>query len=75
MDNQAIQTALTVMPEKTPDTVALRVEVSSEFKARLKGYSARMGVSMGEVLEKIANDPLRDLEQEILEQSKKRGKS
>lgn len=75
MHNQAIQTAVTPMPEESKDTVPLRVEVSTEFKARLKGYSARMGISMGEVLERIADEPLKNLEEEILKQSKKRGKS
>jgi hypothetical protein len=74
VDNQAIQTVLTAMPEKSLDTVALRVEVTAEFKARLKGYSARMGVSMGEVLERIADEPLKELETELLEKTKQKAK-
>jgi stringent starvation protein B len=70
VDNQAIQTLVPVMPEKSLDTVPLRVEVTAEFKARLKGYSARMGVPMGEVLEKLADEPLKELETEVLEKSR-----
>ena len=58
------------MPEKS--SVPLRVEVTPEFKARLRGYSARMGLPMGEVLEKIADEPLQKLEREILEKPKER---
>lgn len=62
------------MPEKTVDTVALRVEVTPDFKARLKGYSARMGMSMGELLELLADEPLRRREVEALEKTKAAGK-
>jgi len=58
------------MPEQSPDTTRLSVEVTSEFKNRLKSHSARIGVSMGEVLEAIADEPLRQLELETLEKAK-----
>jgi hypothetical protein len=62
------------MPEKTVDTVVLRVEVTPEFKARLKGYSARMGISMGELLELLTDEPLRQRELETLERTRAAGK-
>ena len=51
---------------KRPDDVFLRVDVSPDFKARLKGYSARMGLTMGELLESLADEPLKQLEEELL---------
>lgn len=61
-----------IMSEQSPDTVRLSVEVTSEFKNRLKSHSARIGVSMGEVLESIADEPLRQLEIEVLEKASKK---
>lgn len=50
------------------DTVMLRVEVSETLRNRLKAQSARMGVTMGELVEKLADEPvtLRELELEAL---------
>lgn len=62
------------MPEKPIDTVPLRVEVTPEFKARLKGYSGRMGISMGELLELLTDEPLRQRELEVLEKTRAAGK-
>ena len=62
------------MPEKTVDTVPLRIEVTPEFKARLRGYSARIGIPMGQLLEALADEPLRQRELEALEKTKAAGK-
>lgn len=72
--NQVIVTAVLVMPEKPekPEkTVPLRVEVSETFKSRLKAQSGRMGVTMGELLETLADEALQQLELKALEQLKR----
>ena len=69
--NQVIMTAVLVMPEKTEKTVPLRVEVSETFKSRLKAQSGRMNVTMGELLESLADEALQQLELKALEQLKK----
>ena len=69
-ENQTVHTSLSTMSEESLDTVPLRVVVTTEFRNRLKSHSARIGVSMGEVLEAIADEPLRQLELETLEKAK-----
>ena len=59
-----------IMPEKSEDTVVLRVEVAPSFRARLKAAAARAEKTMGEFLETIAEDPLREFEVQVLESTK-----
>lgn len=48
--------------------VQLRVDVSESFRARLKAQSARMGITMGELVVKLAEEEitLRQLEEDFL---------
>lgn len=45
-----------LMPGKDKDTVMLRVEVSSALRNRLKAQSARMGITMGELVERLVDE-------------------
>jgi hypothetical protein len=58
------------MTEIEEKTVMLRVEVPESFRNRLKAQSARMGITMGELVRKLADEPiaLKDLERESLDQ-------
>ena len=63
------------MAGKDKKTVMLRVEVSEAIRDRLKVQSARMKLTMGELVEKLVQEPiaLKDLELEAfkhLEQGK-----
>jgi hypothetical protein len=57
-----------LMAAKDKDTVMLRVEVSEALRSRLKAQSARMGITMGELVEKLVEEPitLKELELEAL---------
>jgi antitoxin component of RelBE/YafQ-DinJ toxin-antitoxin module len=57
-----------LMAAKDKDTVMLRVEVSEAVRNRLKAQSARMGMTMGELVEKLVDEPitLKELELEAL---------
>lgn len=57
-----------LMAGKNRDTVMLRVEVSEALRNRLKAQSARMKITMGELVEKLVDEPitLRELEVEAL---------
>ncbi len=57
-----------LMAGKDKDTVMLRVEVSEALRNRLKAQSARMTITMGELVEKLVDEPitLRELEVEAL---------
>jgi len=50
--------------------VMLRVEVPEALRSRLKAQSARMGVTMGELVEMLIDTPLRELELEALKKLK-----
>ncbi len=54
------------MAEKDNKTVMLRVEVSEAIRDRLKVQSARMKLTMGELVEKLLQEPitLKELELE-----------
>jgi hypothetical protein len=56
------------MASKDKDTVMLRVEVSEALRNRLKAQSARMGMTMGELVERLVDEPitLKQLEREAL---------
>ena len=53
-----------LMAGKDKNTVMLRVEVSETLRNRLKAQSARMKITMGELVEKLVDEPttLRELE-------------
>jgi hypothetical protein len=57
-----------LMAAKDKDTVMLRVEVSETLRNRLKAQSARMGMTMGELVERLVDEPitLKELELEAL---------
>ena len=57
-----------LMAAKDKDTVMLRVEVSEALRNRLKAQSARMQITMGELVEKLVDEPitLRELEVKAL---------
>jgi Flp pilus assembly secretin CpaC len=57
-----------LMAAKDKDTVMLRVEVSEVLRNRLKAQSARMGMTMGELVERLVDEPitLKELELEAL---------
>ena len=55
--------------KKEENIVQLRVDVPVDFRARLKAQSARMGVTMGELIIDLTENPLRDLEKKYLTQS------
>lgn len=48
------------------ESVPLRLLVSEAFKNRLKGQAARMGLTMGQLIEQLADEALRELELEAL---------
>ena len=56
------------MAGKDKDTVMLRVEVSEALRNRLKAQSARMGITMGELVERLVDESitLKELELEAL---------
>lgn len=51
------------------DKVVLRVEVPEEFRTRLKAQSTRMKMTMGDLVQHLANDSvtLRELEKDSLQ--------
>lgn len=57
-----------VMTEIEEETVMLRVEVPESFRNRLKAQSARMGITMGELVKKLVDEPitLKELERGAL---------
>jgi hypothetical protein len=57
-----------LMAGKDKDTVMLRVEVSEALRNRLKAQSARMGITMGELVERLVDESitLKELELEAL---------
>lgn len=57
------------MAEELSKGVPLRLLVSEEFKSRLKAQAGRMGVTMGEVIESIASEPLKKLELEAIQRA------
>lgn len=59
------------MPKEAAKTVMLRVEIPENLRTRLKTQAVRRGVTMGELLEQITDEPLRQLELEALEEAKK----
>jgi hypothetical protein len=61
------------MPGKDKKTVMLRVEVPDTLRNRLKAQSAQMEITMGELVEKLIDEPitLRELELETLKNLQK----
>ena len=61
------------MPGKDTNTVMLRVEVPESLRNRLKAQSAQMQITMGELVEKLIDEPitLRELELETLKRLQK----
>lgn len=59
------------MDKDAEKIVQLRVDISDSLRTRLKTQAVRKGVTMGELLEQIADEPLRQLELEALEKAKK----
>lgn len=55
------------MAEKTKDAVVLRVEVPERLRSRLKTQAVRTGITMGELIEQLIDEPLRKIELEELE--------
>ena len=57
-----------LMAAKDKDTVMLRVEVSEALRNRLKAQSARMGMTMGELVERLVDESitLKELELQAL---------
>jgi hypothetical protein len=57
------------------DKVPLRITISEDFRDRLKGYAARTGSTVGDVLETLASEALRDIELQLIkEQTSEPGK-
>ncbi len=52
------------------DVVSLRVDVSRDFRTRLRAAAARAEKTMGEFLEMIAEDSLREFEVKTLDGGK-----
>ena len=63
-----LSSLMLLMAAKDKDTVMLRVEVSEALRNRLKAQSARMGMTMGELVERLVDEPitLKELELEAL---------
>ncbi len=57
------------------DKVPLRITVSEDFRDRLKGYAARTGSTVGDVLEDLASEPLRGLELQLIKEKQITGTS
>lgn len=57
-----------LMAEKDKKTVMLRVEVPEALRSRLKAQAARMEITMGDLVEKLVDEPitLKDMEREAL---------
>ncbi len=58
------------MPDKD-DIVPLRVDVSRELRTRLRTQASRLEQTMGQLLERLLDEPLTELELEGLEKAKK----
>jgi hypothetical protein len=56
------------MAERDKKLVMLRVEVPETLRSRLRAQSVRMNITMGELVEKLADEPitLKQLERESL---------
>ena len=63
----AIVSLMFVMAEKAKDAVVLRVEVPERLRTRLRTQAVRTGVTMGELIERLIDEPLREIEREALE--------
>jgi len=59
------------MAKDTEKIVQLRVDISEGLRIRLKTQAVRRGVTMGELLAQITDEPLKQLELEALEEAKK----
>jgi hypothetical protein len=59
------------MSEKT---VVLRVEVSEDFRTRLKSQAVRSGLTMGQMIETFMNERLTELEIEAVQKTKSKAK-
>lgn len=59
------------MAKDAAKTVMLRVEIPENLRTRLKTQAVRKGITMGELLQEIADEPLRQLELEALENAKR----
>ncbi len=59
---------MVLMAERDKKLVMLRVEVSETLRSRLRAQSVRMNITMGELVEKLADEPitLKQLERESL---------
>ena len=57
-----------LMAEKHKKLVMLRVEVPETLRSRLRAQSVRMNITMGQLVEKLVDEPinLKDLEREAL---------
>jgi IS4 transposase len=56
--------------QKGTKIVQLRVEIAEYQRLRLKTQAVRKGLTMGELLERLLDEPLRQLELEALEEAK-----
>jgi hypothetical protein len=56
------------MAQRDKKLVMLRVEVPETLRSRLRAQSVRMNITMGELVEKLADEPitLKQLERESL---------
>lgn len=59
---------MVLMVERDKKLVMLRVEVPETLRSRLRAQSVRMNITMGELVEKLADEPitLKQLERESL---------
>jgi hypothetical protein len=59
---------MVLMAQRDKKLVMLRVEVSETLRSRLRAQSVRMNITMGELVEKLADEPitLKQLERESL---------
>ncbi len=59
---------MVLMAERDKKVVMLRVEVPETLRSRLRAQSVRMNITMGELVEKLADEPitLKQLERESL---------
>lgn len=72
-DNQSIASVVVVMAVKSGNTVVLRVEVPEQFRTRLKTQAVRLGLTMGELIQRTMDTHLEQLEMEALAEVEKSG--
>ena len=66
----AVVATVETMAKDTVKIAKLRVDIPDSLRTRLKTQAVRRGVTMGDLLQDLLDQPLRELELEALEEVK-----